>query len=150
MLMTTMDNIWTEYQARYEEMMSAETFSVFCAILRQVHMEFRKVRQHGSAVIQQGSKTQRIGATWWYVLQTHCEMDELLEIGFKQHPAVIPVFKSYLDRQWVSKTTFATLETLVKRIKYDMAVIQTTVNRLNCARGNPSHRANAPAGEYPP
>jgi hypothetical protein len=85
--------------------MPAEAFSVFCAILIQVHMEFRKARQHVAATIQQLSEVQRIGATWWYILQTHRKMDEFLEIGFKQHPAIIPVFAAHLDRHRVSKTT---------------------------------------------
>jgi hypothetical protein len=78
-------------------------------------------------------------------------MCELLEIGFKQHPVIISVFTAHLNRHLVSKTTFVTLESLIKRIKSNMAVIQTTVNRLKGARGNPRRRANSPdAGEYPP
>jgi hypothetical protein len=70
-------------------------------------------------------------------------MDEFLEIGSKQHPAIMPVFTVHLYQHMVSKSTFATLETSVKRTKSYMAVIQTTVNRLNGARGNPPRRANA-------
>jgi hypothetical protein len=74
-LMSTMDNIWTNYQARYSEVMPAGAFSVLCAIIGQVQREFCKVRQHGAAAIWQGSDTQRIGATCWYLLQTHCKVD---------------------------------------------------------------------------
>jgi hypothetical protein len=62
--MTTMKNIWTEYQAYYGEVIPTEAFSMFCAILIQVHREFRNVRQHQAAAIQQGSEAWRIGATW--------------------------------------------------------------------------------------
>jgi hypothetical protein len=33
-LMTTMDKIWTEYRARYGEVMPDEACSMFCTILR--------------------------------------------------------------------------------------------------------------------
>jgi hypothetical protein len=105
------------------------------------------VRQHGAAAIQQGSEVQQIGATWWYVLQAHHKMDEFLEIGFKQHPVIIPVFTAHLDRHRVSKTTFATLETPAKRIKTDMTVLQTSVQHLNGACGKPTCRANAAGDE---
>jgi hypothetical protein len=63
-------------------------------------------------------------------------MDESLDIGFKHHPVVITVFAAHLARHLVSKSTFNALETLVKRIKSDIAVMQSTVNRLNGTRGN--------------
>jgi hypothetical protein len=109
---TTMYNIWTEYQAHYSEVMPVEAFSLLCTILGQIHREFRKVRQHGSAAIQQGSDTHWICAIWWYALQTHSKIDELLDIGLKQHPAIMPVFTAHLDRHIVSKTTFGSRHTL--------------------------------------
>jgi hypothetical protein len=118
---------------------------MFCAIVRQIFREFRKVRQHGSAAIQQGSVAQRVGTTWWYVLQTHLKMTEFLQVGFKQHPAITPVLTDHLDRHRVSKTSFATLKTSVGKVKADMAAIQTSVNRLNETRGNSTPRSVAVA-----
>jgi hypothetical protein len=121
-----------------------------CAIMQQIFREFRKVRQHRAAAIQQTSATQRVGTTWWYVLQTHRKMADFLQVGFKQHPAITPVFTAHLDRHRVSKTSFATLETSVQKVKTDMAAIQTSVNRLNGARGNSTPRASSAAGGLPP
>jgi hypothetical protein len=82
---------------------------MFCAIMRDIFREFRKVRQRGTAAIQQGSVAQRAGTTWWYVLQTYQKMAEFLQVGFKQHPTIKPVFTAHLERHRVSKTSFATL-----------------------------------------
>jgi hypothetical protein len=119
---------------------------MFCAIMRQIFREFRefrKVRQHGAAAIQQGSVAQRVGTTWWYVLQTHRKMDEFLQVGFKQHPAITPVFTAHFDHHRVPKTSFATLETSVRKVKMDM----------NGARGSSTPRATdvaAAAGRLTP
>jgi hypothetical protein len=122
---------------------------MFCAIMRQIFREFRKVRQHGAAAIQQVSVAQLVGTTWWYVLQTHQKMAEFLQIGFKQHPAITPVFTAHLDRHRVSKTSFATLETSVRKVKTDMAAMQTLVNRLNGARGNFTRASASTGGSAP-
>jgi hypothetical protein len=94
------------------------------------------VRHHVASVIQQESESQHIGATWWYVLQTHWKMDEFLDIGFKPHPSITPVFSAHLDRFHVSHTSFNVLQTSVKRLKTDLSTLHTVVNRLNGARGN--------------
>jgi hypothetical protein len=109
-----------------------------------------KVRQHGAAEIQQASLAQRVGTTWWYVLQTHRKMAAFLQVAFKHHPAITLVFTAHLDRHRVSKTSFATLETSVRKVKRDMAAIQTSVNRLNEARGNSTPQASSAAGGLPP
>jgi hypothetical protein len=116
---------------------------MFCAIMRHILRELRKFRQHGAAANQKGSVAQRIGTTWWYVLQTHRKMAEFLQVGFNKHPAITPVFTAHLDCHPVSKTSFATLETSVRKVKMDMAAIQTSVNRLNGARGNSTPSAAA-------
>jgi hypothetical protein len=149
-MITALDNVWSEYLSRGGGIQPAEAFLMFCAIMRQIFREFRKVRQHGAAAIQQVSVAQRVGTTWWYVLQTHRKMAEFLQVGFKQHPAITPVFTTHIYRHQVSKTSFATLETSVRKVKTDMAAMQTSVNRLNGARGNSTHRASASAGGLPP
>jgi hypothetical protein len=136
LMITALDNVWSEYLSRGGDIRTTEAFLMFCAIMRQIFREFRKVRQHGAAALQQVSAAQRVGTTWWYVLQTHRKMAEFLQIGVKQHPAIAPVFTAHLDRHQVSKTSFATLETSVCKVKSDMAAMQTSVNRLNGARGN--------------
>jgi hypothetical protein len=127
---------------------------MFCAIMRQIFREFRKVRQHGAAAIQQVSVAQRVGTTWWCVLQTDRKMAVFLQIGFKQHPTTIPVFTAHLDRHLdrhrVSKTSFATPETSVRKVKSDMAAMQTSANRLNGVRGNSTPRASASTGGSAP
>jgi hypothetical protein len=149
-MITALDNVWSEYLSRGGDIQPAEALLMFCAIMRQIFREFRKVRQHGAAAIQQVSVAQRVGTTWWYVLQTHQKMAEFLQIGFKQHPAITPVFTAHLDRHRVSKTSFATLETSVRKVKSDMAAMQTSVNRLNGARGNSTPRASASTGGSAP
>jgi hypothetical protein len=124
---------------------------MFCAIMRQIFRDFWKVRQHGAAAIQQVSVDQRVGTTWWHVFQTDRKMAEFLHIGFKQHPTITPVFTAHLNRNRVSKTSFATLETSVCKVNSDMAAMQTSVNRLNGARGNSTPRALAStSGSAPP
>jgi hypothetical protein len=83
-------------------------------------------------------------------LKNHRKVAEFLHVGFKQHPATTSVFTAHLDRYRVSKTLFATLETSVRTVKTDMAAIQTSVNRLDGARGNTTPRASAPAAGLPP
>jgi hypothetical protein len=148
---TALDNVWSEYLSRGGDIQPADAFLMFCAIMRQIFREFRKVRQHGATAIQQVSVAQRVGTTWWYVLQTHQKMAEFLQIGFKQHPTTTPVFTAHLDRHRVSKTSFATLGTFVCKVKSDMVAMQTSVNRLNGARGNSTPRASAStSGSTPP
>jgi hypothetical protein len=77
-------------------------------------------------------------------------MEEFLQVGFKQHPDITPVITAHLDRNRVSKISFATLETSVRKVKTDMAAMQMSVNRLNGARGNSTHQASSVAGELPP
>jgi hypothetical protein len=78
-------------------------------------------------------------------------MAEFLQIGFKQHPTITPVFTAHLDRHRFSKTPFSTLDTSVRKVKSDMAAMQTSVNRLNGARGNSTPRAYAStSGSAPP
>jgi hypothetical protein len=77
-------------------------------------------------------------------------MAEFLQIGFKQHPAITPVFTAHLDCHRVSKTSFATLETSVRKVKTDMAAMQTTVNRVYGARGNSTPQASASTGGSAP
>jgi hypothetical protein len=150
-MITALDNVWSEYLSRGGDIQPAEAFLMFCAIMRQIFREFRKVRQHGAAAIQQVSVAHRVGTTWWYVLQTHREMAEFLQIGFKQHPAITPIFTAHLDRHRVSNTSFVTLKTSVHKVKSDMAAMQTSVNRLNGARGNSTPRASAStSGSAPP
>jgi hypothetical protein len=135
-MITALDNVWSEYFSRGGDIQPADAFLMFCAIMHQIFREFRKVRQYGAAAIQQVSVAQRVGTTWWYVLQTHRKMAEFLQVGFKQHPSITPVFTAHLDCHRVSKTSFATLESSVRKVKSDMAAMQTSVNRLNGARGN--------------
>jgi hypothetical protein len=149
-MVTALDNVWSEYLSRGGDIQPVEAFLMFFAIVRQIFREFRKVRQHGAAAIQQVSVAHRVGTTWWYVLQTHRKMAELLQIGFKQHPNITPVFTAHLDRHRVSKMSFATLETSVRKVKTDMAAMQTSVNRLNGARGNSTSRASASTGGSAP
>jgi hypothetical protein len=149
-MITALDNVWSEYLSRGGDIQPAEAFLVFCTIIRQICREFRKVRQHGAAEIQQVSVAQRVGTTWWYVFQTHRKMVEVLQIGVKHHPAITPVFTAHLDRHRVSKTSFVTLETSVRKVKLDMAAMQTSVNRLNGARGNSTPRASASNGGSAP
>jgi hypothetical protein len=139
------------YLSRGGNIQPAEAFLVLCAIMRQIFREFRQFQQHGAAANQQVSVVQRVGTTWWYVLQIHRKMAELLQIGFLQHPTITPVFTANLDRHRVSKTSFATPETSVPKVKLDMATMQTSVNRLNGARGNSTPRAWAStSGSAPP
>jgi hypothetical protein len=149
-MITALDNVWSEYLLRSGDIQPADAFLMFCAIMRHIFREFRKVRQHGAAVIQQVSVAQRVGTSWWYVLQTHLKISEFFQIGFKQHPAITPVFTAHLDRHWVSKTSFATLETSARKVKTYMAEMQTSVNRLNGARGNSTPRASASTGGSAP
>jgi hypothetical protein len=72
-------------------------------------------------------------------------MAEFLQVGSKQYHAITTVFTAHLDLQRVSKTSFATLETYVRKVNIDMAAIQTSVNHLNGARGNSTPRASAVA-----
>jgi hypothetical protein len=145
-IITALDNFWSQYLSMGGDIQPTEALLMFCAIMRQIFREFRKVGQHGAAAIQQFSVAQRVGTTWWYVLQTHRKMAEFLQIGFKQHPTIIPVFTAHLDHHRVSRTSFATLETSVLKVKSDMASMQTSVNRLNGARGNSTPRASASTG----
>jgi hypothetical protein len=145
-MITVLNNVWSEYLSRGGDIQSDEAFLMFCAIMRQIFREIRKVRQHGAAAIQQGSVTQRVGTTWWCVLQTHRKMAEFLQVGFKQHPDITPVFTAHLDRHRVSETSFTTLETSDRKVKTDMAAIQTSVNYLNGVRGNSTHRTSTAAG----
>jgi hypothetical protein len=149
-MITALENVWSEYLSRGGDIQPADAFLMFCAITRQIFREFRKVRHHGAAAIQQVSVAQRVGTTWWYVLQTHLKMAEFLQIGFKQHPTITPVFTAHLDRHQVSKTSFATLETSVRKVKSDMGAMQTSVNRLNGARGNSTPRYFASIGGSAP
>jgi hypothetical protein len=149
-MITALDNFWSEYLSREGDIQPDEAFLMFCAIMHQIFREFRKVRQHGAAAIQQILVAQRVGNTWWYVLQTHRKMAEFLQTGFKQHPTITQVFTAHLDRHRVSKTSFATLEISVWKGKTDMAAMQTYVKRLNGARGNSTPRASASAGGSAP
>jgi hypothetical protein len=77
-------------------------------------------------------------------------MEDFLQVGFKQHMVITPVFTAHLDRHHVSKTSFATLETTARKVKTDMAAMQTSVNRLNGAQGNViPHTATGAAGQLP-
>jgi hypothetical protein len=67
-MITALDNVWSEYLSRGGYIQPAESLLMFCAIMRQIFREFRKVRQHGATAIQQGSVAQRAGTTWWYIL----------------------------------------------------------------------------------
>jgi hypothetical protein len=89
-MITALGNVWSEYLSRGGDIQPADAFLMFCEIMRQIFREFRKVRQHGATEIQQVSVDQRVGTTWWYVLRTHREMAEFLQIGFKQHPPSHP------------------------------------------------------------
>jgi hypothetical protein len=149
-MITSLDNVWSEYLSRGGDIQPAEAFLMCCAIMRQICREFRKVQQHGAAAIQQVSVAQHVGTTWWYVLQTHRKISEFLQIGFKQHPSITPVFTAHLDRRRVSRTSFATLETSVRKFKTEMAAMKTSVNRLNGARGNSTPRASASTGGSAP
>jgi hypothetical protein len=80
-MITALDNVWSEYLSRGGYIQPDEAFLMFCAIMRHIFREFRKVRQHSAAAIQQGSVAQRVGTTWWYVLQTHQQMAEFLQVG---------------------------------------------------------------------
>jgi hypothetical protein len=122
-MITALDNVWSEYLSRDSDIQPADAFLMFCAIMRHIFRDFRKVRQHGAAAIQQVSVTQRVGTTWWYVLQTYRKMAEFLQVGFKQHPSITPVFTAHLDRHRVSKTCFATIETSICKVKSDMAAM---------------------------
>jgi hypothetical protein len=62
------------------------------------------------------------------------KMEEIYQVGFKQHPAIMSCFTAHLDRYWVSKTSFATLETAVRKVKTNMMALQTYASRLNGAR----------------
>jgi hypothetical protein len=62
-----------------------------CGAIRKIFNKFLKVFQHGAAVIQQSSVAHQVGTTCWYVLQTHIKIEEYLQVGFKQHPAIMPV-----------------------------------------------------------
>jgi hypothetical protein len=148
-MITALDNVWSEYLSRGGDIQPAEAFLMFCAIVRQYSREFRKVCQHGAAAIQQVSVDQRVGTTWWYVLQTYRKMAEFLQVGFKQHSAITPVFTAHLDRHRVSNTFFATLETSIRKVKTDMAAMKISVNRLNGAKWNSTPRASASAGGLP-
>jgi hypothetical protein len=149
-MITALDNVWSAYLSRGGDIQPAEAFLMFCAIMRQIFREFRKVRQHGAAAIQQVSVAQRVGTTWWYVLQTHRKMAEFLQIGFKQYPTITPVFTAHLDYHLVSKTSFATLDTSVRKVKSDMAAMQTSMDRLNGARGNSTPRdSSSTSGSAP-
>jgi hypothetical protein len=77
-------------------------------------------------------------------------MDEFLQVGFKQHPAITPIFTAHLDHHRVSKTSFTTLETTMRKVSTDMAATHTSVNRLNGARGSATPRVAATAGQLPP
>jgi hypothetical protein len=148
-MITALDNLSSEYLSRGGDIHPTEAFLMFCAIMRQIFRGFRKVHQHGVAAIQQTSVAQGVGTTWWYVLQTHMKMAVFLQVRFKQHLAITPVFTSHLDRHRVSETSFATLETSVWKVKTDTAAIQTSVNRLNGERGNSTPRASSAAGGFP-
>jgi hypothetical protein len=50
---TALDNVWSGYLSKGGDIQPAEVFLMFCAIMRQIFREFRKVRQHGAAAIQQ-------------------------------------------------------------------------------------------------
>jgi hypothetical protein len=67
-MITALDNVWSAYLSRGGDIQPDKAFLMFCAIMRQIFREFRKVRQHGTAAIQQVSVAQRVGTTWWYVL----------------------------------------------------------------------------------
>jgi hypothetical protein len=133
-IITALDNVWSEYLSIVGDIQPDEAFLVFCASMRRIFREFRKVCQHDATAIQRGSVAQRVGTNWWYALQTHWKMAEFLQVGFNQHTAITPVFTAHLDRHRVSKTSFATLETCVQKVKTDMAAIQTSVNHLNGTR----------------
>jgi hypothetical protein len=64
-MITAINNVWSEYLSRGGDIQPAKAFLVFCAIMRQIFREFRKVRQHGAAAIQQTSVAQRVGTPWW-------------------------------------------------------------------------------------
>jgi hypothetical protein len=95
-MINALDKVWSEYLSRGGGIQPAQTFLMFCAIMRHIFREFRKVRQHGAGAIQQGSVAQIVGTTWWYILQTHRKMAEFLLVGFKQHPAITPVFTAHM------------------------------------------------------
>jgi hypothetical protein len=82
-MITALDNVWSEYLSRRGDIQPAEAFLMFCAIMQQIFREFRNVRQHGATAIQQVSVAQRVGITWWYVLQNHQKMAEFLQVRFK-------------------------------------------------------------------
>jgi hypothetical protein len=69
-----------------------------------------------------------------------------LNFGFKQDQYITPVFMTHLHCFPVSRTTYIGIETSVKGIRTDLTTLQTSVNRLNGARGNPQPWADANSG----
>jgi hypothetical protein len=136
MMVTVLDNILSEKLARHDDTPSGGVHDFLCHPPPRASGILQGPRKYGAAAIQQSSYAQRIGATWWYVLQTHSKMDKFLEMGFKQHPYIAPVFTAHLDRYRVSRATFGGLETQVEKLKTWLTTLSTAVNRLNGARGN--------------
>jgi hypothetical protein len=147
-LLSLLDTMWTEYQGRSGEVGKEEAWLIICAVVRQLFRELRAVRRPGAAIIP-GSPSS-IGATWWYVLQTHRLMDEFTATGIRRHPSIIPVFTSHLDRNRVTVTTHAALADKVKRVEAAVTAVTTSVNRLNGARGNPGAGGRGAGAGTPP
>jgi hypothetical protein len=134
-VLNLVDTMWSEYLGRSGEVGKEEAWIVISAVIRQFFREFRGVRRPGAAIIPGSANS--IGATWWYVLQTHRLMDEFTAAGIRRHPSIIPVFTAHLDRNRVTLTTHASLAEKVKRMEAAVSAVTASVNKLNGARGNP-------------
>jgi hypothetical protein len=133
-ILNTIDNMSTEYRSRGGEITLEEEWVVISGVIRQMFREFRTVRRAGAAAAP-GSPGS-IGATWWYVLQTHRIMDEFDKVDIRKHPSIIPVFTSHLDRYRVTKTTHAALASQVKKLDTLLSSVSSKVDKINGARGN--------------
>ena len=144
-LLGVIDSMWTEYAARGSEVQPAESWLIICAVVRQLFRELRNVRRPGASCVPGSAAS--IGATWWYVLQTHRVMEEFTTIGIRRHPSIIPVFTSHLDRYRVSKSTHGTLASQVKKLETSVSSLNTQVQKLNGARGNAGGRRGGGTAE---
>jgi hypothetical protein len=77
-----------------------------------------------------------MGIKGWYVLLIHRKVKQFLRVVFKPNKAIKPVFTDHSDHHYVSKTSFPMLETTARKVKTDMAAMQTSVNRVNGNQGN--------------
>jgi hypothetical protein len=82
-MITSLENVWSEYLSRGGDIQPTEAFLMFCEIMRQIFREFRNVRHHGAAAIQQVSvaylvvcsanppKNGRVPSNWFQAAPRH-------------------------------------------------------------------------------